>query len=464
MHDLQQKALIWFQDHEAEMLETLYKLAEIRSVSDASAGKPGAPFGDGCRKVLDKAIEIAREMGFSAQDCEGYCATASTGDDAHAIGIAAHLDVVPEGDKWIYPPYSPTRVGDFLFGRGVSDNKSAAVMGLYCMKFLNENYHMKHGIRVIMGTSEETGMEDLAYYSSHYECPDFNIVADCAFPVNYAQKGSLHCFFTIPSGEMLTGFDGGEVFNMVPPHAKAVLHGYAGELPEAEDISVEKNGCEVIVRAVGIASHAASPEGGKSAIHTLAGYLKALPLDAASLKAACAIWEISRDTTGANMGVNGEDPDTGKTTMVIGTSETVDGMFKLQVDSRLSVACDPDLCAKNFAENAARMGFTLIDTPKVTAPVWLSKEDPKVLALQKIYKNFTGEDHPPYTTGGGTYSRVLPRVVTFGPGFPGDSAHPENLPAGHGGAHAPDEYLYIPSWLKGCALYACALAELDEII
>ena len=97
MHDLQQKALIWFQDHEAEMLETLYKLAEIRSVSDASAGKPGAPFGDGCRKVLDKAIEIAREMGFSAQDCEGYCATASTGDDAHAIGIAAHLDVVPEG-------------------------------------------------------------------------------------------------------------------------------------------------------------------------------------------------------------------------------------------------------------------------------------------------------------------------------------------------------------------------------
>jgi len=164
------------------------------------------------------------------------------------------------------------------------------------------------------------------------------------------------------------------------------------------------------------------------------------------------------------MGVNGEDPDTGKTTMVIGTSETVDGVFKLQVDSRLSVACDPDLCAKNFAENAARMGFTLIDTPKVTAPVWLSKEDPKVLALQKIYKNFTGEDHPPYTTGGGTYSRVLPRVVTFGPGFPGDSAHPENLPAGHGGAHAPDEYLYIPSWLKGCALYACALAELDEII
>ena len=462
MSDLKQTALAWFRAHETEMIDMLKDLVSIRSVSDASAGVPGAPFGPGCRKVLSRGLELAKAMGFDAHDCEGYCGTASLGDDAHAIGIAAHLDVVPEGDKWIHQPYSPTREGDFLFGRGVSDNKSAAVMGLYLMKFLRENHPLKHGVRLIMGCSEETGMKDLEYYSKNYQCPDFTLVADSGFPVNYAQKGTLRGHFAAPLGKTLTEFSGGEVFNMVPPHAKAYLKGYAGELPGADDITIQRDENGVLIRARGVAAHAAAPDGGKSAIHTLAGYLKALPLDEASLKLAEGIWEVSRDTTGANMGVFGEDPDTGKTTMVIGTAETRDGQVILQVDARLSLACDPARCAKNFAENADKLGFSIVNAD-TTQPVWLSKDDEKVQALQKVYKDFTGRDDPPYTSGGGTYSRVLPRVVTYGPGLPGDWQRPD-LPAGHGGAHAPDEYLNIPAYLTACALYACALVELDEIL
>ncbi len=463
MTDLQKEALEWFEAHEAEMMDTLKELASIRSVSDASAGVEGAPFGPGCRKALTKALEIAKSMGYETKDCEGYCGTASTGDDEHAIGIAAHLDVVPEGDKWIYEPYSPTRVGDYLFGRGVSDNKSAAVLGLYCMKFLNEKHPLKHGVRLIMGCSEETGMKDLSYYSSHYECPQFNLVCDAGFPVNYAQKGTLRGRFAIPGGLMLSHFSGGEVFNMVPPHAMARLNVYTGPLPEAEDIVTEKTPNGIVIKAQGVAAHAAAPDGGKSAIHTLAGYLKELPLDDYSLRAARAIWEVSRDTTGENMGVSGEDPDTGKTTMVIGTAEMKGGCIELQVDARLSIACEPEKCAEAFAEKAGELGFSIVNL-ETTPPVWISRDDEKVQALQKVYQDFTGRDDPPYTMGGGTYSRVLPRVVTFGPGFPGEHHRPDDLPAGHGGAHAPDEYLHVPSFLKGCALYASALVELDGLL
>ena len=463
MTDLQKEALEWFTAHEDEMMDTLNALCSIRSVSTPSAGKEGAPFGPGCRQVLDKALSIAREMGYAARDCEGYCGTASTGDDDNAIGIAAHLDVVPEGDKWIYPPYSPTRVGEYLFGRGVGDNKSAAVLGLYCMKFLSERHPLMHGVRLIMGCSEENGMEDLSYYASHYECPKFNLVCDAGFPVNYAQKGTLRGRFRVRGGLMLSSFKGGEVFNMVPPHAEARLNVYTGPLPEAEDISIEKTREGIYVRAQGVAAHAAAPDGGKSAIHTLAGYLMNLPLDDYSLRAARAIWEVSRDTTGENMGMAGEDPDTGKTTMVIGTCESKDGCFELQVDARLSIACEPKKCAQAFTEHAQGLGFEIVrlDT---TEPVWISRDDEKVQILQKVYKDFTGRDDPPYTMGGGTYSRVLPRVVTYGPGLPGEGARPEGLPQGHGGAHAPDEYLHVPSFIKGCALYASALVALDEAI
>ena len=41
--------------------------------------------------------------------------------------IRDSLDVVPAGEGWTYPPWDCTRKGDFLIGRGVSDNKGAVI-------------------------------------------------------------------------------------------------------------------------------------------------------------------------------------------------------------------------------------------------------------------------------------------------------------------------------------------------
>ena len=65
--------------------------------------------------------------------------------------------------------------------------------------------------------------------------------------------------------------------------------------------------------------------------------------------------------------------------------------------------------------------------------------------------------------GGGTYSRELTRSLTFGPGFP-DLAEKPDLPEGHGGAHAPDEFMHIPSFFRAFEIYVCAVKALDDVI
>lgn len=59
------------------------------------------------------------------------------------MGIWNHLDVVPEGKEWIYPPYTCTEKDGFLIGRGIQDNKGPAVAVLYAMKYCSEKEILK---------------------------------------------------------------------------------------------------------------------------------------------------------------------------------------------------------------------------------------------------------------------------------------------------------------------------------
>ena len=466
-------SLAWMQEHKDEMIADLQSFARIRSVSRADLAEEGAPFGKECRTMLDFALNRVKEMGFEAQDHDGYCGSAVLGDGDNAIGICAHLDVVPEGDKWTFEPYGATLQGDYLIGRGVGDNKCSAILGLYVLKMLKEkNIPLNHGVRVLMGCSEETGMADYEYYVKHCPIPVVSLVADAMYPVNYAQKGSLRSDAVIDAGEQIREFSGGEVFNMVAPHATALVSGVtlaqieaavaAQEEKDRFTVS-EEDGC-VRIRVRGKAAHAAFPEGGVNALYLLAAMLddEAL-LSGQSLKAVQGIKAMTNDIYGEKAGIACEDPDSGKTTMVCGFLSCKDGKLSLSVDGRLSVVAKTAEVAANYEKYVTGMGFTPVGT-YTTEPVYISPEDPKVVALQALYKEVSGDDAKPYTMGGGTYSRVMPNSITYGPAFPTEFAiRPDFIPAENGGGHAPDEFLYIPSWIKGSALYACAVLELDAL-
>ena len=53
----------------------------------------------------------------------------------------------------------------YLIGRGVQDNKMTAIGVFHVMNCLRElGVPMKHRYTLYMGTSEETGMEDVRYF------------------------------------------------------------------------------------------------------------------------------------------------------------------------------------------------------------------------------------------------------------------------------------------------------------
>ena len=102
----------------------------------------GAPFGLGIKQMLEKALGDAKSFGFEVRNYDGYIGEVifGEGNDEDGIAILCHLDVVPEGDLslWNYPPYQLTEDGEYLIGRGVIDDKAAAVACLYALKSLKD--------------------------------------------------------------------------------------------------------------------------------------------------------------------------------------------------------------------------------------------------------------------------------------------------------------------------------------
>ena len=86
--------------------------------------------------------------------------------------------------EWDYPPFEGTLVENrYLIGRGVQDNKMAAIGVFHVMNCLRD-LGVTRSYSLHMGTSEETGMEDARYSPRtipHPICPSCRIrVSRCA--------------------------------------------------------------------------------------------------------------------------------------------------------------------------------------------------------------------------------------------------------------------------------------------
>ena len=85
-------------------------------------------------------------------------------------------------------------------------------------------------------------------------------------------------------------------------------------------------------------------------------------------------------------------------------------------------------------------------------PVYFDKESKLVKSLQKAYERVTLLDGAPVTTNGGTYAKVMPNIVPFGPSFEGQK----------GIAHNPNEYMDIDDIMLNTKIFANAIYELAK--
>lgn len=468
----------WIAAHREEYISEVQGIARIPSVSRADLAQPGAPFGPDCRKVLDYALARGRFYGFDTADHDGYAGSITLGDADHAIGVIAHLDVVPVGEGWVYPPFGATYLPeqDVLIGRGVDDNKSAFVAGLFAMRMLREfDIPLRHGIRLICGTSEETGMQDMqALRRMGHRFPSTSLVPDAGFPVNYAQKGMIDGAIAVPCTGNLLMLDAGSVRNVIPDEAVCVVaadieavRAALSAIDPADTALLTLSAVEggTRIAAKGKAGHAAFPAGGDNAIARLARVLTASALlTGTAREAIAALADLTADASGITEGVACTDEPSGALTLVYGVAHLKDGWLTVSVDCRYPVTMDGAALEADLRQAWALRGFTVKEFD-LSAPFYIPVDDPRVAALQALYKDVTGRDDPPYAMGGGTYSRAVPGAISFGPGMPGTKRDfSAFLPEGHGGAHGRDEVLPIDKLLTVSKIYVAALAELDSIV
>ena len=227
------------------ILRDITRLVAVPSVEGTP--EPGAPFGAGPRAALDKALEIAAELGLETYNAEGYIGWAQTGPIAGGqkyLATITHTDVVPEGNGWDADPYT-VRVRDgWLLGRGVSDDKGPGILCLYALKYLKDSgIKLKYPVRALLGTNEETNMHDVDYYAAHYPMPAFCFTPDAEFPVCNGEKGGFNGEIVSPRLEngVILDFQGGVARNAVPDRAFCTVR-VAPDAIECTEASPRKRG------------------------------------------------------------------------------------------------------------------------------------------------------------------------------------------------------------------------------
>ena len=174
--------------HREEMIEDICTLCRINS--EKMPYVEGKPYGEGPFQALQAALGMAEGYGFSIRNYDNYVGTADLNDKERQLDILAHLDVMPQGTGWTYPPFDVTEHEGKLYGRGTADDKGPAVAALYAMmavKAIRPELHKN--VRLILGTDEESGSADIAYYFAREAPPPHVFSPDGDFPVINIEKG-----------------------------------------------------------------------------------------------------------------------------------------------------------------------------------------------------------------------------------------------------------------------------------
>lgn len=99
----------------------------------------GMPFGKALNDTLLYFLGLAESMGFKTKNVDGYAGHVEYGEGDEIIAVLVHLDVVPEGDGWTYPPYSGHIADNRIYGRGTIDDKGPAISALYALKAIKDS-------------------------------------------------------------------------------------------------------------------------------------------------------------------------------------------------------------------------------------------------------------------------------------------------------------------------------------
>ena len=252
---------------ESELIESLQELIRIRSVGEEAGAHP---FGDGPHACLMACLALGERLGFRTASVDDMAGYVEYGSGEEMVAVLGHLDVVPEGDGWNYPPYGAVIDNGRLYGRGAVDDKGPTVAALYALRAIADSgVALSRRIRVIFGLNEEKGSLCIKHYvNKGEELPVMGFTPDGEYPIINGEKGIVTATFvrrlSADGAKRIAAFSAGIAANVVPEFATAELtFAPEGKLPE----KVSATGTRVEAR--GVNAHGSTPELGENAIGRL---------------------------------------------------------------------------------------------------------------------------------------------------------------------------------------------------
>lgn len=459
--NLQEKVL----GYKDEVVKHIQGSVQIKSVMEEA--KEGMPFGEGPAKALNYFVELGKELGFEVVNYDNYAITIDFGNGEETLGILGHVDVVPEGEGWDYPPYSGAIVDGKIYGRGTLDDKGPSVICLYAMKALMDSgIKLNRKVRMILGANEESGSKCMDYYFNTLKMPQPTLAftPDSDFPVTFAEKGIIHIKLN-KSYSTLAGVSlcGGNAFNSVPERCELkVPKSFIAEIENSlekynrdKEYKIECNllGDDYIINSYGKSAHASRPESGYNSVSALFEFLKLVDIKNEELKSLVEFFNayIKMESDGKSLGVAFEDEESGKLTLNIGKTTLKNGRLEICVDMRCPVHTPNEKVIEIFKE---KIGDKLeIEVVGNSAALYVAKDSFLVSTLMKVYKDITGDiESEPIAIGGGTYARSVTNGVAFGALL---SSQADNM-------HQKNEYLEIDKIDTLLKIYVEAIYQLAK--
>lgn len=448
-----------------QILAQTGRLVSVNSIEQMETASENAPYGAPARQVLDYALEMGRAAGFTVRDFDGRVGRIECGAGDEIFGILAHLDIVPAGEGWLTDPFTAVIKDGRLHGRGVLDDKGPAAAILAAMEIASSLVpNPKRRVHLILGCNEETGMDCMRHYKEAApDLPDFGVTPDNAFPVIFGEKGIVRAQVTGPAQSAILHFEAGIRPNVVPNLARAQIN-LGGLSPEQAEQSfaeylarfslegeISFRGGEALAELKGVSCHSQEPRDGVNAATHLFTWIGECFSDSTAAR----IGALFSDNLGGGCGLAFTGKYMGQLTLSLGVATIENGGLELVIDIRHPNDITPAEILTRLQDAVGAAGWETA-LPSVSGYLFQDPEGPFIQQLMRIYRDITGDrETPPQVTGGGTYARMFPNHVAYGPLFPTDPP----LPEGVGSLHQANEAISVDHLVELCAIYARLLYE-----
>lgn len=468
-----------------ETIELTRTLIAFPTVSSEAPAPEHPAFGDMAR-FLEQWCKKAG-LGFSVYGPHDAWEI-TLGQGVPMLGYVMHADVVPvqpaRGSttapvfstaddapaEWKRPPFRAEISDGKLYGRGAEDDKGPIASVLVTLRALKAmGLEPPVQILAMMGTGEEHDWDGMQRYVAAKRPPLFVVSIDADYPVVIAEAGFVAWSVGMKRamgdgtasslGPKIVDATAGEFLTQVPglasmrviPGAKQTQEELKRELdriilelserrpkPYLAEVTRDREG-GYSVTAHGNAVHSSVADEGQNALWLLseiAGELRPAP------SAIAQVLEVVRsnfvdDHYGVKLGLAYEHAMMGKLLVAPTVLRVKDDRVVLSVNMRrpagrskqeFSTALDGALkklqeqVDSRIEEDGERY---------VGEPALADLDGPLVPTLMDVYQRTTGQPAKPISVRGGTYARLFPGAVSFGPNFPGRTYR----------GHAPDEYI-----------------------